>query len=302
VDPDIALFAAIVEAGSLSAAGRALAISPAMVSKRLARLEARLGVRLVHRTTRRLELTARGQRYHRDVVDILAALRAAEDRVADRSDRPAGPLRITAPTSFGRLHIAPRLKTFLDLYPEVEFEIDLSDDFVDLLAGGFDLAIRITPRLEPGLTAVKLADSRRILCAAPRYLAECGAPADAASLRDHAILAASGQLPWRLLGPNGDLTIDGKSHVRTNSSEVVRELTLAGVGIALRSLWDISDDLAAGRLIRVLPELQGSADVGIFAVYPKAPMRPATIGALLGYLGALWDVAAPWERPAASGR
>jgi DNA-binding transcriptional LysR family regulator len=297
MDPDIALFAAIVEAGSLSAAGRDLHISPAMVSKRLARLEARLVVRLVHRTTRRLALTKRGEGFHRDVVAILAKLRDAEERVADRSAVPAGPLRISAPTSFGRLHIAPRLKPFLDLYPKIELEIDLSDDFVDLLAGDADVAIRITPRLEPGLEAVRLADSRRILCAAPQYLAERGIPANAAALANHDILAAGGQLPWRLLGPSGDLTVNGKSHVRTNSSEVVRELTVAGVGISLRSLWDISEDLVAGKLVRVLPELQGSADVGIFAAYPKTPTRSASISALLAYLGSLWGAVPPWERP-----
>ena len=297
MDADIALFAAIIEAGSLSAAGRALCISPAMVSKRLARLEDRLGVRLVHRTTRRLELTTRGERFHRDVVAILATLREAEERVADRLAVPAGPLRISAPTSFGRLHIAPRLKPFLDLYPGIELELDLSDDFVDLLAGGADVAIRITSRLEPGLEAVRLADSRRILCAAPQYLAQRGIPANAAALANHDVLAAFGQLPWRLLGPTGDLMINGKSHVRTNSSEVVRELTVAGVGISLRSLWDISEELVAGNLVRVLPELQGSADVGIFAVYPKTTMRPASLSALLAYLGSLWGAVPPWEIP-----
>lgn len=296
MDPDIALFAAIVEAGSLSAAGRALHISAAMVSKRLARLEGRLGVRLVNRTTRRHELTARGENFYRDVVGILTRLRQAEERVSDRLAVPAGPLRVSAPTSFGRLHLAPRLKPFLDLYPAIDLEIDLSDGFVDLLAGEADVAIRITSRLEAGLEAERLGDSRRILCAAPRYLAERGTPANAAALSSHDILAASGQLPWRLIGPSGTLVINGKSHVRTNSSEVVRELAVAGVGISLRSLWDISDDLAAGRLERVLPELQGSADVGIFAVYPKTPMRPASLGVFLAYLASLWGANAPWQR------
>ena len=266
-----------------------------MVSKRLVRLEERLGVRLVHRTTRRLELTPRGERFHQDVVIILAKLREAVERVADRMAVPAGPLRISAPTSFGRLHVAPRMKGFLDLYPSIDLEIDLSDDFVDLLAGHADIAIRITSQLESGLEAVRLGNSRRILCAAPRYLAEHGMPTSAAALANHSMLAASGQLPWRLLGPSGDLTINGKSLVRTNSSEVVRELTLAGVGISLRSLWDVNEDLAAGRLERVLPEFQGSSDVGIFAVYPKTPMIPASLVALLSYLDSLWGDLAPWE-------
>lgn len=295
MDPDIALFAAVIDAGSLSAAGRALRISPAMVSKRLARLEARLGVRLVHRTTRRLEMTARGERYYHDVVAVIAALREAEERVSDRLAIPAGPLRISAPTSFGRLHIAPRMTSFLDQYPQIELTIDLSDSFVDLLAGGIDIAIRITPKVEAGLDSIRLADSRRILCASPQYIAVHGALETANDVAGHHILAANGQLPWRLSGPNGELLINGASRVRTNSSEVVRELTVAGAGIALRSLWDISDELESGRLVQILPELEGSADVGIFAVYPKAQTVSASVRALLDYLAQLWIPRAPWE-------
>ena len=114
-----------------------------------------------------------------------------------------------------------------------------------------------------------------------------------AALEGHRLLAARGQLPWRLAGPRGDLTIERESHVRTNSSEVVRELTLAGVGIALRSLWDVSGDLASGRLVRVLPVLEGSADVGIYAVHAR--VAPTAVDALLGYLRGLWLPTPPWE-------
>lgn len=298
MDPDIVLFAHVVAAGSLSAAGRVVGISPAMVSKRIARLEARLGVRLLNRTTRRLELTARGERYHGDMVIVLAAIREAEARVADRAAAPSGPLRVSAPTSFGRLHIAPYLKPFLDAHPGIALELNLSDEFVDLLGEGVDLAIRISARFDKGLpagfAAHRLADSRRVLCAAPAYLAAAGTPADTAALDAHRLLAAQGQMPWRLIGPAGDLTIEGPSHVRTNSSEVVRELTLAGVGIALRSLWDVSADLASGRLARVLPAIEGSADVGIFAVQPRGEM-PSGARALLDHLRGLWSPVAPWD-------
>ena len=291
MDPDTALFVDVVTAGSLSAAARARGISPAMVSKRIARLEARLGVRLLHRTTRRLEPTARGERFHADMVQILAAIRAAEARVADGGGLPSGPLRVSAPTSFGRLHIAPHLAAFLDAYPGIALELNLSDGFSDLIGEGIDLAIRIAPSVEPSLVAHRLADSRRILCAAPAYLAAQGMPADAAALADHRLLAATGQMPWRLAG---GIVVDRASHVRTNSSEVVRELAIAGVGIALRSLWDVSGDLAAERLVRVLPAIEGSADVGIYAVHPRGDPVPAGVTALLGYLRALWSPAPPW--------
>ena len=294
MDPDIVLFAEVVRTASLSAAGRSLGISPAMVSKRIARLEARLGVRLLNRTTRRLDLTARGAVYHRDMIEILAAIREAEARVADRADAPAGPLRVSAPTSFGRLHIAPQLKPFLDSHPAIALDLDLSDGFSDVIGDRLDLAIRIAPAIPTGLTGYRLADSRRVLCAAPGYIAEHGQPGDAAALAGHRLLAAKGQMPWRLAGPDGTLTIDRPSYVATNSSEVVRELTLAGVGIALRSLWDVSADLAGGRLVRVLPALAGSAEIGIFAVHAPGPVSSGT-RALLDYLRGLWSPSPPWD-------
>lgn len=294
MDPDVALFAHVVEAGSLSAAARARGISPAMVSKRIARLEARLGVQLLHRTTRRLETTARGELFYRDVTAILSAIGIAEARVSDRDLTPQGALRVSAPTSFGRLHIAPRLKAFLDHFPLIELELLLSDDFVDVTRDGIDLAIRITPAVAPELEAQRLGDSRRVLCASPAYLAEAGVPTSVAILAGHRLLAASGQLPWRLTGPDGDVTIDGISHVRTNSSEVARELVLSGVGIALRSLWDVGEHLARGDLKRVLPTLEGSADVGIYAVHPRGRLSSGG-RALLDYLGTLWSPVAPWD-------
>ena len=294
MDPDTALFVDVVAAGSLSAAARERGISPAMVSKRIARLEARLGVRLLNRTTRRLEPTARGERYHADMVAVLAAIREAEGRVMDRAAGPSGPLRVSAPTSFGRLHIAPRLKPFLDAHPDIALELNLSDGFSDLLGEGIDLAIRIAPSVEPGYVAHRLADSRRVLCAAPSYLADAGQPATIAALDAHRLLAARGQMPWRLTGPGGGFAIERDSHVRTNSSEVVRELTLAGVGIALRSLWDVSHDLAAGRLVRVLPAIEGSAEIGIYAVHARGGV-PSAVVALLDYLRGLWLPSPPWE-------
>jgi DNA-binding transcriptional LysR family regulator len=295
MDADYALFVEVVEAGSLSAAGRRLRISPAMVSKRLARLENRLGARLVHRTTRRLSLTHAGQAFHEDVVAILAAVRAAEARVSGQEGTAAGSLRISAPTSFGRLHVAPHLKGFLDACPRIDLHLDLSDGFIDLIAERIDLAVRIAPEIGPSLSAHRLATSRRILCAAPAYLVEHGEPAQIGDLARHRLLAATGQLPWRLEGPDGPIVADGRSYVRTNSSEVVRELTVAGVGIALRSLWDVGRDIAEGRLQRILPAYEGSTDVGIYIVHPRAALVPATVSAFISYLRELYASPAPWE-------
>jgi DNA-binding transcriptional LysR family regulator len=285
---DYALFAAIAANGSLSAAGRALNISAPMVSKRLARLERRLGTQLVHRTTRRLALTERGARFHTDVLAILAAVAEAEHRASGRSGTPRGPLRLSAPTSFGRLHVAPHLCRFLDAHPEIDLTLDLSDGFEDLIAGRIDLAIRITAQVDTHLVAHRLATSRRILCAAPAYLSRQATPIAPSDLSAHRLLAATGQLPWRLVGPAGRHVVDGVSAVATNSSEVVRELALAGAGVALRSLWDIEADLAAGRLVRVLGEFEGSTDVGIYAVHPQTPQTAPTVAAMIAFFADLY--------------
>ncbi|WP_380871695.1 LysR family transcriptional regulator [Sphingomonas sp. DBB INV C78] len=295
MDPDYALFARVVETGSLSAAGRAMLISPAMVSKRLARLEARLGVRLIHRTTRRLALTDAGERFHADVIAILQSIREAEDRITGVQREAAGPLRVSAPTSFGRLHVAPRLGAFLAEYPRIELELNLSDSYVDLLSERVDLAIRITAHVPATLEAHRLATNRRVLCASPAYLAARGEPGDLAALNGHHLLAASGQMPWRLVNERQRRTVDGRSHVRTNSSEIVRELAIAGVGIALRSLWDVGDALADGRLVQVLPDWEGPDDLGIYAVHPRAPNRPPGIDAFIAFLKCSFD-RADWQR------
>ncbi|WP_298669063.1 LysR family transcriptional regulator [uncultured Sphingomonas sp.] len=292
LDPDYELFAQVVEAGSLSAAGRALGISPAMVSKRLARLEERLAVRLVHRTTRRLALTEAGARFHADLTTILADVRAAEARLTGVSAAPGGPLRVSAPTSFGRLHIAPRLHRFLDAYPAVALEFNLSDGFDDLLAQRIDLAIRIAPQIASGLVAHRLGTSHRLLCAAPAYLARHGAPETIAALAEQRLLAASGQMPWRLVSGTRRATVDQPSAVATNSSEIVRELALTGSGIALRSLWDVSDALERGALVRVLPQWEGSADVGIYAVHPAAPTVLPAVTAFIAFLREIFADAA----------
>jgi len=295
IDPDLVLFVCVVESGSLAAAARRLGISAPMASRRLARLETRFGVTLVRRTTRRLELTAQGEAFHADVLGVMAAVEAAEARLTGSTLAPAGPLRVTAPTSFGRLHIAPSLQAFLERCPRVALTFDLNDAYVDLLAERFDLAIRVTAEVPPALEAERLATSRRVLCASPAYLARRGAPESVDDLRGHDLLAAEGQLPWRLAIDGREQVVAGQSVVRTNSSELVRELALAGVGIALRSLWDVSGDLAAGRLVRVLAKAEGSLDVGIYAVRPRAPFVPPAVAAFTAHLRGILQPHPPWE-------
>jgi DNA-binding transcriptional LysR family regulator len=285
-DPDYDLFLLIVDLGSISGAARAQGLSVAAVSKRLARLEERLATRLVNRTTRRLGLTDAGRELYETLLPLRSSLKAAEDRVAGRHSQVSGSLRVTAPTSFGRMHILPCLPAFLEAQSGLELTIDLSDEYVDLLDSPYDLAIRIGTRIGAGLMGERLGTSRRVLCAAPAYIAQFGMPEGLAELAAHRLLATESQLPWHLQGPEGAVVQNGRSHVRTNSSEVVRELALGGCGIALRSMWDVSEALESGALVRLLPRYQGSEEVGIHAVCPAAPSFPARVRALIDHLRA----------------
>ncbi len=177
---DYEIFTRVIKAGSLSAAARELHSTPAMISKRLTRLEDRLGVKLLHRTTRRLTPTEVGQSFYERVLAVLAAVADAESLAAIDNDRPRGLLRVSLPTSFGRLHVAPKLKAFLDTFPDLRLLVDLNDEYVDLNAGTFDVAVRIGTLPDSTLIARRLAPNRRVLCASPQYLEKYGTPRELA--------------------------------------------------------------------------------------------------------------------------
>jgi DNA-binding transcriptional LysR family regulator len=293
---DYEIFVRVIRAGSLSAAGRELNASPAMISKRLRRLEERLGARLLQRTTRRLTPTEIGQAFYERVLGILASVEEAEHCVTGGSDRARGLLRASAPTAFGRMHIAPRLKTFLDAHPELQLDIDLNDEYVDLVADGFDVAIRIGNLADSSLVARRLAPNRRVLCATPEYLHRHGAPQTLADLDKHQLLTAGPQVSWRFEGPEGPVSYKPRSVLQTNSSEVVREAVVSGMGIGFRSTWDVSDELRKGVLKRVLPAYGGAADVSIFAVYPTRHLVPFKVRAFVDYFARLYGSEPYWDR------
>ena len=291
---DLEIFARVVTAGSMSAAGREMALSPAVVSKRIRRLEDRLGTRLLQRTTRQIALTEAGQGFYERVTAILASIEEAESFVSRRSALARG--TVSAPTSFGRLHIAPYLGEFLDKNPDLGINLVLSDDFVDVVGEGFDLAIRIAELADSSLVVRRLAPAHRVLCASPKYLDKHGMPRTVEELSKHICLAAAHQDPWRLEGPAGPVTVRASGPVQTNSSEVVREMTLAGVGIALRSTWDVGPDLSSGRLRIVLPEYRASRHVGVHAVYPSRRFLAAKVRVFIDYLAGLYGPAPYWDK------
>ncbi|MEW6254737.1 MAG: LysR family transcriptional regulator [Pseudomonadota bacterium] len=292
---DLEIFARIVTAGSLSAAGRELALSPPVVSKRIQRLEERLGARLFQRTTRKVTLTEAGQGFYERVVTILSSIEEAESQLSRRSSEARGLLRVAAPTSFGRLHIAPHLGPLLEANPDLTVDLELSDGFVDIVGEGFDLAVRIADLSDSSLVARRLAPVHRVLCATPDYLARAGLPESFADLAGHRLLATHSQDPWRLEGPDGPVTQRVHSTLRTNSNEVVRAAVLAGMGIALRSTWDVGPELRAGSLKVVLPDFHASSRVGVFAVYPSRRFLPQKVRVFIDHLAALYGAVPPWD-------
>ena len=293
---DLEIFARVVASGSMSAAARELGLQPAIISKRIKRLEERLGSRLFQRTTRQISLTEAGDGFHERVVAALAELEEAEAFVSGKSDEVRGRLKISAPTSFGRMHVAPHLKTFFYRYPALKVQLDLTDKFQDLVAEGLDLAIRIADLEDSSLVARRLAPVNRVLCASADYVASHGMPRTIADLGQHVCIPAHNNANWNLIGPDGPVSLKPEGPLITNSSEVIREAVLAGLGIALRSTWDIGAELKSGRLVRILPDLAGSSRVGVYALYPSRRHLPAKVRVLIDFLAGLYGPEPYWDR------
>ncbi|MEO1282271.1 MAG: LysR family transcriptional regulator [Pseudomonadota bacterium] len=298
---DLEIFARVARTGNMSAAGREMGLSPAVVSKRVSLLEEQLGARLFQRTTRQLTLTETGEGYFKRVVDILSLVDEAEDFVSRRNTKPRGQLKVTAPTSFSRHHIAPYLREFLTRYPDIELDFHLTDNFVDIIREGFDVAIRIGELQDSSLVAKKIAPDHRVICASPAYVAEHGSPETLADLEHHNCLAAGAQDIWRMKGPDGEHQYRVRGNIRSNSSEFIREALLSGLGIGLRSTWDINAELESGDLQVIMPDYVGSSNVAIYAVYPCREFMPAKVNAFIEFLTEIYGTSPYWSNSADAG-
>ncbi|MBR8212002.1 LysR family transcriptional regulator [Burkholderia cenocepacia] len=283
--PALATFARIVSAGSLSAAARELDLSLSVVSKRLAHLESRLGVRLLHRTTRQQTLTDDGAQFHAQVLRILAEVEHAETLMRDRRGTVSGVLRVTAPGELGRLRIAPLVAAFQQRHPQLTVQLMLTDAVVDLLAADLDVAVRIGNLADSTMIARELAPNHRVLCASPGYLAAHGSPAHPTELRAHRCIVMGDQprAEWRFDGAQGGVAVEVTAALLTNDGGAARTLALEGAGIALKSIWDVGADLDAGRLVRVLPAFEASA-APLHAVYPGARHVPLRVRTFVDFL------------------
>jgi len=294
--PSLLAFARIVACGSLSAAARELDLPVSVVSKRLALLEASLGTRLLQRTTRRQTLTEEGQLLYGRVLRILDEVDQAEALLAQRRGGVSGLLRIGAPGELGRQWIVPIAARFQEAHPQVAVQLDLSDAVVDLVDGGLDVAVRYGALDDSSLVARELAPNYRVLCASPAYLQRHGAPRTPAELAGHRCIAIGDgrRADWRFVDDAGAAAaVRVDATFVTNDGEAAHRLALAGSGIALKSIWDVGDDLLAGRLARVLPH-HAIAAAPLHAVYPHRKNVPPRVRAFVDYLKAELQAAWRW--------
>jgi len=281
------VFVAVVEQGSFAAAAEHLGLSRTAASKHVQDLEARLGVALLNRTTRSVSLTQTGAGYFERARRILDEIEAADSEASLQTRTARGRLRVSVPVSFGFRHLAPRLKGFMDRYPDVHLDLVVSDRQVNLVEEGFDLAIRIGELADSSLIARRIATSRLILCAAPVYLQEHGRPAEPRDLSAHVCLGYpywSGYQNWLFTDGDGNAhKVPVKNQLWSNNGDLLLSAAVNGCGIVRQPDFIVHEALARGALIELLPDL-AKPEIGIHAVYPPAAVIPLRLRVFIDYL------------------
>ena len=283
---EMRVFAAVVDAGSFIGASNAIEMSKAAVTRYVQDLEARLGVRLLHRTTRKLSLTEEGATFHARCKELLSNVDEAEAEITSRAGEASGLLKVSAPLSFGILHLAPLWAEFMTRHPKVRLEVTLSDRVVDLVEEGFDMAVRIARLPSSSLISRKIALTRIVVCASPAYLKKHGTPKHPRELVDHTVLGytlASWGDTWEFDGPEGHVSVKVSPSLHTNSGDTCRAVALQHQGIILQPSFLVGGDLKSGALVQVLPEYLSLA-LGIYAVYPTRKHLSPKVRLLIDFL------------------
>jgi DNA-binding transcriptional LysR family regulator len=295
----MALFARVVEAGGFSAAAREMGLSKASVSKRIARLEDRLGVRLLNRTTRRLSLSEAGEAFYAGCRRMVSEAEAAEQAVTHLAAAPRGTLRVNAPMSFGQLHLAPALNAFLERYPELAVDLVLDDREANLVQDGFDVGVRIKPLQDSSLISRRLAPSRALICAAPAYLEAHGAPVRSEDLSRHPCLLYSYHSEpgvWVLRGPEGERRVRVSGRLRANNGEALLKAAVDGFGVTLMPTFIIGEAVRQGRLQPVLSDWSAGSPVAVHAIYPASRNLSPKVRVFVDFLAERFAPEPYWDR------
>src|SRR5471032_199073 len=278
---DVRTFLAVASAGSLSAAARQLNVVPMQVSRRIAGLEENLGVRLFHRTTRSLTLTAEGEAfvpYARAMVDAETGARA---ELSPLPGTASGVLRVTAPSGFGQSVVLPMLPQLLAANPDLRIDLDLSDGQVDIVGQGLDLALRIAPLGDSELVARKIAPNPRLICAAPAYLKQYGCPATISELDGHSCISLRSVKRWPLIVDGVLVRTSVEARVTTTSVEAARTAAVEGLGIVMLSYWDVFRHLADKSLVRVHLENASMEQLSVWSIMPSRRYLPNRVSVFL---------------------
>lgn len=279
-------FNAVVDSGSFVKAADSLNTSKAAISRYVSDLETRLGVRLLHRTTRKLSLTDEGQIFFLRSKELLSELNNAELEITSRNDVASGLIRINTPVTFGIKHLSPLWGKFLERYPEIKLEITLADRIVDLVEEGYDVAIRIANLASSNLISKKLSATRLILCASAAYLKKHGIPQHPDELAHHATIAYSlfsTKDEWHFDGPEGQISVKTNPRIHSNNGDTCRAVALNGMGIILQPSFLISEDIQSGALIELMPQYK-SIELGIYAIYASRKHLAPKIRVLIDFL------------------
>ncbi|QJI28885.1 LysR family transcriptional regulator [Pseudomonas sp. ADAK18] len=282
---DMRLFCQVMESGSFTAAAEQLGLSKQFVSRRLIQLEDRLGVRLLNRSTRRLDVTPLGQSYYESALRLLSEVEQVEQGIAGQNSEARGTIRLSAPLSFAMAHLGSLLPLFLQRHPHVSVEVDLSDRPVDLISEGYDLVLRIGTLEDSTLIARRIASVQRVYCASPDYLAAYGAPLTPEDLAHHQCLpyGHGRQVQWRFQAKGKPLTLNVSGRMRVNNGELLRDAAVAGLGITYLPTFIVAQALEQGQLVRVLEDF-APEPLTLSAVYPQHRQSSRPVQALVEYL------------------
>lgn len=291
------VFTAVVDAGSFAGAADRLDLSRGMATRYIAQLEAHLGVRLLNRTTRRLSLTEAGTDYYGRATQVLALVEEAHNSVANEASVPRGVLRVSSSVAFGARHLARAITDYLQKFPQVEVDLTLNDRVVDLVDEGFDLAVRITPRIDPGLVARRLTRVRILACASPSYLAQHGTPRLPEHLAGHNCLTyayASGGNEWTFRRGQRESRVAVKGNLHGNNGDILVNAAVEGLGVIHQPSFLVWEALRSGQLVQLLNDWS-SDELSVFAVYPHRKFLPPKVRSFIDFLAEWFGPEPYWD-------